>query len=315
MSSVKQSSPLYKSVDKGSYRDLMCFLGDFGDGWAFRGQGAKETLTTTLERECMKSGLSLEGDAEGVEDNMMRRFRRVYYGEHQEEVKSDTLYCLSVMRHYGAPTRLLDFTYSQYVATYFALEAAYNDVPEGAGCSNDSVERTCAIWCIRVTNLNNKVKGKYQEDNEVEKLIEARGEDITRNDKSFRPLYMEKKYNFVLADNPLLLHRRLHLQQGVHLCPGNVRNGFMHNLLFPYSRVETDDIVKVTCRFSQRDLQAALEQHWRMSVTRESLFPGLDGLAQSMKYEMWLHKKSVGWRKGRETCPTDNNGVERGKSE
>lgn len=37
------------------------------------------------------------------------------------------------MHHHGAPTRLLDFTYSIYVATYFAAENA---------------ERDAAVWAI-----------------------------------------------------------------------------------------------------------------------------------------------------------------------
>jgi len=37
------------------------------------------------------------------------------------------------MQHHGAPTRLLDATYSVYVAAYFALEETWND---------------CAVWAI-----------------------------------------------------------------------------------------------------------------------------------------------------------------------
>lgn len=34
---------------------------------------------------------------------------------------------LTVMRHYGTPTRLLDFTYSLYVAMFFAAEDVEGD--------------------------------------------------------------------------------------------------------------------------------------------------------------------------------------------
>ena len=41
---------------------------------------------------------------------------------------------VSTMQHHGAPTRLLDFTYSVYVAAYFALENADSD--------------GCAVWAV-----------------------------------------------------------------------------------------------------------------------------------------------------------------------
>src|SRR5438093_2893211 len=38
-----------------------------------------------------------------------------------------TLEWLALMQHYGAPTRLLDFTYSFWIALFFAFEEAEND--------------------------------------------------------------------------------------------------------------------------------------------------------------------------------------------
>ncbi len=47
--------------------------------------------------------------------------------------KKQVLEWLAIMQHYGAPTRLIDFTFSPYVAAYFALET-------GVG--------NAAIYCI-----------------------------------------------------------------------------------------------------------------------------------------------------------------------
>ena len=48
-------------------------------------------------------------------------------------------------------------------------------------------------------------------------------------DVSFEPLYWNNNYQLVMWENPLQLHKRLHLQQGVFLCPGNVELSFMEN--------------------------------------------------------------------------------------
>ena len=47
--------------------------------------------------------------------------------------KKKALEWLSIMQHYGAPTRMLDFTFSPYVAAFFALEAGVGD---------------CSIYCF-----------------------------------------------------------------------------------------------------------------------------------------------------------------------
>jgi hypothetical protein len=79
-------------------------------------------LKTTLERACESYDIPLE-KARVIEDILLRNFMRKYhhYSQHIPD-RGNTLEWLSVMQHYGAPTRLLDFTYSVYVAAYFALE-------------------------------------------------------------------------------------------------------------------------------------------------------------------------------------------------
>jgi hypothetical protein len=125
-------SDYYTEDSKDSYQELVDYLAKelSGDYWVYRAQNDSVDLETTFERACQNSHFSLHSDAPSIEDNMIREFARVYDGDDREKVQNDTLYCLSLMRHYGAPSRLLDFTYSMYVAIYFALECASDNVPK-----------------------------------------------------------------------------------------------------------------------------------------------------------------------------------------
>ena len=77
------------------------------------------------------------------------------------------------------------------------------------------------------------------------------------------------------------------MQQSVFLCPGNIRRTFKENLFNVYKQ-RTKDIHRVV--FEPEDLTEAFKQCYRMNLTRESLFPGFDGLAMSMTYQLWLYK-------------------------
>jgi len=281
MNSIKESKFYKEPVQMKTIEKLEEYLLQMGENWLFRAQLPEHALKTSLERNCEKSSYGLKNDAPKIEKNMIRQFARVYDGIDSEKVQGDKLYCLSLMRHFGAPTRLLDFTYSRYVAIYFALEYAYEDK-----------NRSAAIWCINMPELVNKVKAGIPS---IAKLIEQREKDKTRNNRTFESLYMNNRHTFVCWENPVQMHRRLHLQQGVFLCPGNIRKSFEDNLFNHYEQ-PTEDIRKVI--FKPNDLRVAFEKYYRMNLTRESLFPGLDGFAQSMQYQLWLYRKLYDWRKG-----------------
>jgi hypothetical protein len=66
--------------------------------------------------------------------------------------EQEALDWLAVLQHYGTPTRLLDWTYSPTVATYFALrEKPKNERPDGG--------RAC-VWALNVGKLRGLVMGK-----------------------------------------------------------------------------------------------------------------------------------------------------------
>jgi len=94
--------------------------------WYFRGQeDARWPLRTVLERVVDatrngvfgNNGVLADGD---TERRAVEYFARI--ADSELRIGADALEVLSVMQHYGAKTRLLDFTFSIFKALYFAFE-------------------------------------------------------------------------------------------------------------------------------------------------------------------------------------------------
>src|SRR5262249_35217148 len=155
--------------------------------WIYRGQRQNWKLASTLERALENWNIDLQ-NGPCIERQLIRDFRRRFRGDYQTRVDSDTLYCLAVMQHHGAPTRLLDWTYSPYVATKFAIES---------GAKQGVIWCLNADWCVAA----------------VRKLIPTinkREADSSRNDTTFKPIYMRKNgRKFVYNENAFHLSERL----------------------------------------------------------------------------------------------------------
>jgi hypothetical protein len=102
-------------------------LGRFRSSFAFRGLSkAEHSLETSLTR--------LGGGVGELERHILRNFRK--YAQ-REAVPHDSVWnWLAVAQHHGLPTRLLDWTYSPYVALHFATERV------------DLYGSDGVIWCV-----------------------------------------------------------------------------------------------------------------------------------------------------------------------
>jgi hypothetical protein len=102
-------------------------LGRFRSSYAFRGRGrASDELTTTLQR--------LGAGFEEVERHLLRNFRKY---ARRDAVAVDSLWdWLALAKHHTVPTRLLDWTFSPYVALHFLTAGP------------DGFDEDGVVWCV-----------------------------------------------------------------------------------------------------------------------------------------------------------------------
>jgi hypothetical protein len=248
-------------------------------GWLFRGQKRERSLRSSLERQCRKLGCEHEKIA-SVEAQLIRDFRRRYRGPDRATVMEDTLYCLALMQHYGAPTRLLDFTYSPFIAAYFGL---------------DRVGACPLIWCVNDRWL-------YSSAAKIVPRITDRNLDERRDDRTFLPIYFDQSRKFACPENPYLLNDRLVIQQGIFLCLGDVTASLEENLKALDGWKDASNVLRLRLHVGRAFLRQALADLLRMNITSATLFPGLDGFARSSRERMVLYEELADSASGERTA-------------
>jgi hypothetical protein len=256
-----------------------------GKEWAFRGIPGHRgeavalrdlhDLETTLEKVAAEFGVQ---DVPWLEKTLIIEFVRRYHLYHVATPPrpGDTLEWLALMAHYGAPTRFLDFTYSLPIAAFFALERAEKRRRGARGVEN-SLSGTARIWAVDKTWLTQTVKHLYGA--KIEKNLKAYA--VTRDGNAFRRLFFRRPpLAFVAPVSGFRLNERLTVQQGLFLCPGDVRKSFAHNLRVMEGD-KSEDHLKVI--YLKRDArEQILLDLYKVNIHRATLFPGLDGFAASL---------------------------------
>jgi hypothetical protein len=291
--------------------------------WIFKGMAnSSYPLLTTLERDVANiHGIDANNNKDGLRDllekgllypefnkrkripitdlerGLIRRFKRQCHHYNEETPEEDNiLEWLALMRHYGAPTRLLDWTYSFYVALFFALSDATPNPKEGCAVK-------CAVWALETKSITVKCKDKkadkkafglkdtkpkvFRELNKV-KVFDKLCEDEHVTCQTWKEVFAASKPNtFVYPVNPFRLNERLVIQQGVFLCPGNIKKTFEDNLaeVLPEDKNKNRRklikyVIKCDDPKERRNILLNLQ---RMNINKATLFPGLGGFAESLK--------------------------------
>jgi hypothetical protein len=251
--------------------------------WVFRGQSHPWPLRPTLERIADPAVVRRFGT---VEKPLIREFlSRVHHYTADVPDEGDELSCLALMQHFGAPTRLLDWTISPFVAAFFAVEKAPHGDPQEAPI----------IWAINRRELLEDVLGVVRfEDPGAPPDQVAKAEEFLRAMPppvdAYRPLeliFLKRRSPFqrplVVSDRPPKMNQRLSVQQGVFLRANPPNWSFEDALRYVLAhRKHGQPRALHKLRIAPEGRLHLLRELHRMNISAESLYPGLDGFARSL---------------------------------
>jgi hypothetical protein len=306
-----QPADVFAPVHIDSWDDY-CFLVDKLFGWIFRGQDHYEWgLQPSLERECHAIGWA-NGTANAeriILNSFKKRFQEILdinglqwsknlpKGTNSIPHEADIIAWLSLIQHFGGPTRLLDFTRSSQVAAYFAYENA----------SNETIP---IVWAVKESWFHRLLQKQLQTQ------LGIPFQNSIQGGNRFNIVFGHELHGFAVdivePENPSARQQK---QQGLFLASLNLDYTFEENL---YGMVGLDpkqmeqlhqmgsynsprvpnfleklNYISVIKMVLNRDCRIdILNTLAKDGITRFGLFPNfdgspsLDGLAGTMKHEL-----------------------------
>ena len=230
-------------------------IGRFRSRFAFRGlSDADFRLETTLIR--------LGGGYLGLEKHLLRNFRKY---AHRNVVRGNSIWhWLSVAQHYGLPTRLMDWTYSPFVAMHF---------------STANIERfdlDGVIWAVNYVKTHEILPDKLKEKLEDEGANVFTVDMLSESVESMKELDHISDENIVIFFEPPSIDDRI-VNQFAFFSMMSHPNAVMDDWLAAHPDFGKKIVIPAKLKWEIRD---KLDQ---ANVTERVLFPGLDGLSSWLK--------------------------------
>jgi hypothetical protein len=227
----------------------------FRAGFVFRGleDAAHARMTTSLMR--------LGGDPASKERHLLRNFRK--YAYLQVDPRESVWYWLAVGQHHGLPTRLLDWTYSPYIALHFAT------------ADLSLMDRDGLIWCVDVDETRPFLP------RELSRVAEAEGALVFTAELLEQAAHTLDEFDnlpgeFVVFLEPPSLDARIVNQFALFSLMSSPA-ALLDDWLYTHSTTFRRIIIPASLKWEVRD---KLDQ---ANITEPMLFPGLDGLSSWLK--------------------------------
>ncbi len=246
--------------------ELIKFINEKPMNYIFRGHSNSNwKLESSLER-IVNNG-SDKDRYEKAENYTLDIFKSKYHLYDQNGKTPKTkLQWLSIMQHYGVPTRLLDFTESPYVALYFALE---NYIP--------SSNQNFSLYAIDYRELMNK---SIDIINSLKKSkILDYSEINSRKEEIFNEIIKESDYKILWVTEPSRFNKRLDRQAGCFLLTNDI-NIKIEDIIRS-ENYKNVDMFKVIIDNSLCDNIFTLIN--KVNINSKTIYGDLEGLSKSIE--------------------------------
>lgn len=232
------------------------------DIYLYRGHMSNQwPLTTTFHRYASKHNITLNTYLKDFLPNAAQHISSYTDRLYDTSNENDIAVLLSLLRHHGFPTPLIDWTRSPFVAAYFAFHAI-----------NNSQQKPARIYAFNYSKWK-----QIHQDKEDSKIINIL-QDTSRD-------------NLCLCIPSTLHNTRAIPQQSVFTVTNCNDIKKMIDIIY----AETLLTDKASC-LKEYDLSAELrdkvmQELFAMNITAMTLFPGLDGICETLKENLFVSKQ------------------------
>lgn len=231
-------------------------LGRFRSRYAFRGlSDANFKLKTTLIR--------LGGNFVELEHHLLRNFSK--YANRNVVERDSVWHWLGVAQHHGLPTRLLDWTYSPFVAMHFAT------------ANIEKFDIDGVVWAVNYVKAHKLLPAILKDELQKEGSDVFTVKMLLKHVHSLRELdSLSLQKDFILFLEPPSIDERFINQFAFFSISSNPKL-VLDDWLLLYPDIWNKIIIPAELKWEIRD---KLDQ---TNITERVLFPGLDGLSQWLK--------------------------------